>query len=106
MAELVDKKTGSRSTKEIFEECRKYSMAERRQICEEFIKDVETLSDRMHDLFDVNPGVFMMYGVSVELKVTFFNEDSYTMRLGNSEFYDTVVKMSKDVSEGKNDKRA
>lgn len=106
MAEVVDTQTGSRTTREIFEECRKYSVEERRRICEEFISDVETLADRIQDLFSLNPGVFMMYGVSVELKVTLFNDDAYAMKLGNPDFHNAVMKMNKRLEEGSDDERA
>ena len=104
---MAEKKQGKGlSTAEIFAECRKHSNTARQQICEEFVSDVETLSDRMKDLFDCNPGVLMMYGVTVELKVTLFNDPVYEMKLGNSDFHNHVMKMSKDSEEDDNDKRA
>lgn len=94
------------STKEIFDECRKYSVEQRRQICEEFLTDVETLCDRMQDLFDVNPGVFMMYGVTVKIEATLFNDPAYQMTLGNAEFHKSVMEMENKLracKEQKND---
>ena len=104
---MAEKKQGKGlTTEEIFNECRKHSTEDRQQICEEFISDVETVSDRMKDLFDCNPGVLMMYGVTVEVKVTLFNEPAYEMKLGNADFYAHVMKTAKKAEERDNDKRA
>lgn len=100
---MEEKKSGGLTTREIFEECRKYSAAERRAICEEFISDTETLAERIVDLFDVNPGVFMMFGVTVDVKITLFNDPAYEMKLGNPEFHDTVMTIEKDLKVEKSD---
>ena len=97
MADVEETKGPGRTTREILDECRKYSMAERRQICEEFLNDVETLCARMQDLFDVNPGVFIMYGVTVKVETTLFNEPAYQMTLGNADFHKTVMKMGQEI---------
>jgi hypothetical protein len=107
MAEVT--KGPGRTTQEIFEECRKYSDAERRQICEEFLNDVETLCDRMKDLFNETPGVFMMHGVTVKIETTLFNEPAYQMILGNADFHKAVMQMEDKLrarKEQKNDERA
>lgn len=93
MADVEVTKGPRLTPKAIFEECRKYSEAQRRQICEEFLNDVETLCERMKDLFDVTPGVFMMYGVTVKIEATLFNDPAYKMTLGNAEFHATVMQM-------------
>ena len=106
MADVEEIKGPGRTTHEIFDECRKYSVAERRQICEEFLNDVETLCARMQDLFDVNPGVFMMYGVTVKVETNLFNEPAYQMTLGNADFHKAVMEMEKELrarKEQKND---
>lgn len=95
MAEVT--KGQGRTTQEIFDECMKYSDAERRQICEEFLSDIETLCDRMKDLFNETPGVFMMHGVTVKVETTLFNEPAYQMTLGNADFHNAVMKMEKEL---------
>lgn len=97
------------TTQEIFDECRKYSETQRRQICEEFLKDVQTLCDRMKDLFEVNPGVFMMHGVTVKVETTLFNESAYKMELGNADFYKVIMGAKnklREIKEKHNDERA
>jgi len=79
------------STKQIFEECRKHSAEERRQICEEFQSDIETLTESMGNLFSEHAAVLMMYGVRVEVKMYAFNDLTYTCTLGSEEFYNKVT---------------
>lgn len=86
------------TTKEVFDECAKYSTEARKAICEDFYSDVKTLCDRMQDLFNCNPGVLMMYGVSVHVEVRMFNEPAYDVKLGSPEFYSHVSAMMKDLA--------
>lgn len=87
------------SMKDIFEECAKHSVEQRRAICEEFISDASRLIERMEDLFSVNPGVLMMYGVSVKIEVSLCNDVCQKTTLGNPDVYTKVLAMSTILEE-------
>ena len=60
----------------------------------------------MSNLYDEHTGVFMMYGVQIEVKFSVFNEPVYEQRLGCPEFFTQVSEMAKGLKEIINDKRA
>ena len=101
----VEKGPG-KTTREIFEECQKYSPAERREICEDFHSDIIALAKSMANLFEQNSGVLMMHGFRVEVKLFSFNECDYEIHLGSEEFFETVHKIITKAKEQANDERA
>lgn len=70
----------------------------------------------MDNLYDEHAGVFMLYGVQVEVKFSVFNEVAFRQVLGCPEFYNQVsamakglkeaVEMAKGLKEDFNDQRA
>ena len=97
---------GSISTAEVFDEVSKYSSLQRKAFIEELETDIKNLARSMSNLYDEHTGVFMMYGVSVEVKFSVFNEPVYEQRLGCPEFFNQVSAMAKGLKEIHNDERA
>ena len=94
------------STTEVFEEVGKYSSSQRRAFIEELETDIKNLARSMANLYDEHTGVFMMYGVAIEVKFSVFNEPVYSQQLGCPEFFNQVSAMAKGLKEVLNDKRA
>lgn len=87
------------TTAEVFEEVSKYSSSQRREFVEEFETDIQNLARSMADLYDEHSGVFLMYGVQVEVKFSVLNEVAYRQVLGCPEFYNQVFAMAKVLKE-------
>lgn len=87
------------TTLEVFEEVRKYSPSQRRELIEEFETDIQNLARSMENLYDEHAGVFMMYGVQIEVKFYVFNEVAFRQVLGCPEFYNQVSAMAKGLKE-------
>lgn len=94
------------STAEVFAEVSKYSSSQRKAFIEELETDIKNLARSMSNLYDEHTGVFMMYGVQVEVKFSVFNEPVYEQRLGCPEFFTQVSTMAKGLKELRNDERA
>lgn len=103
---MGEKVTESISTAEVFEEVGKHSPSQRREFIEELEVDIRNLAHSMETLYNEHTGVFMMYGVSIEVKFSVFNESVYEQRLGCPEFFNQVSAMAKGLKEVFNDKRA
>ena len=80
-----------RTVAEIFEECRKFSAQERKDICQEYENDVRALATSMGNLYQEHAGVLMMYGVRVEVTFYAFNEPVFQTNLGSEDFYKKFV---------------
>lgn len=91
---------------EVFEEVRKYSLDQRRAFIEELESDIKNLARSMTNLYDEHAGVFMMYGVAIEVKFSAFNEPVFEQRLGCPEFFNHMSAMIKHLKEVVDDKRA
>lgn len=91
---------------EVFEEASKYSSSQRREFIEELETDIQNLARSMADLYDEHSGVFVMYGVQVEVKLSVFNEVAYRQVLGCPEVYNLVSAMVKSWKEDFDDQRA
>lgn len=87
------------TTAEVFEEAGKFSSSQRKAFIEELETDIENLSRSMANLYDEHAGVFLMYGVQVEVKFSMFNEVAYRQVLGCPEFYDKMTAMAKGLKE-------
>ena len=95
------------STEDILKECVRIPSKQRMMLCEDYINDVRTLADRMADLFNEHPGVFMMYGVSVNISIKMFNDDAIDVKLGNPDCYKMFQAMIAEAKkEMQNDQRA
>ena len=103
---MSEKVRESISTAEVFAEVGKYSSAQRQAFIEELEADIKNLARSMETLYEEHTGVFMMYGVSIEVKFSVFNESVYEQRLGCPDFYNQVSAMAKGLKEVFNDKRA
>lgn len=103
---MGETKKESISTAEVFDEVSKYSPSQRRAFIEELEADIKNLARSMSNLYDEHTGVFMMYGVQIEVKFSVFNEPVYEHRLGCPEFFTHVSAMAKGLKEVFNDKRA
>ena len=93
------------STAEVFDEVSKHSPAQRQEFIEELEADIRNLARSMETLYNEHTGVFMMYGVSIEVKFSVFNESVYEQLLGCPEFFTQVSAMAKGLKEIRNDKR-
>ena len=94
------------TTAEVFEEVSKYSSSQRRELIEELETDIKNLSHSMANLYDEHAGIFLMYGVQVEVTFSVFNEVAYRQVLGCPEFYNQVSAMAKGLKEAFDDQRA
>ena len=92
-------KKESVTTAEVFEEVSKYSSSQRRELIEELETDIQNLAHSMENLYDEHAGVFMMYGVQIEVKFSVFNEVAFRQVLGDPEFYNQVSAMAKGLKE-------
>lgn len=91
------------STKEVFEEARKYSSSQRGALIEELETDIRNLAHSIVNLYEEHTGVFLMYGVQVEVKFSVFNEVAYKQVLGCPDFYDKMSEMVDSLKEVLND---
>ena len=91
---------------EVFEAARKYSSAQRRALIEELETDIQNLARSMANLYEEHTGVFLMYGVQVEVKFSVFNEVAYRQVLGCPEFYTHMAEKATQFMEEHNDQRA
>ena len=91
---------------EMLEEARKYSSSQRKELIEELETDVQNLARSMANLYDEHTGVFLMYGVQVEVKFSVFNEVAYRQVLGCPEVYAQMAEKAKQFMEEHNDQRA
>lgn len=91
---------------EVFEEARKYSSSQRRDLIEELETDIQSLAHSMTNLYEEHSGVFLMYGVQVEVKFSVFNEVAYRQILGCPELYAQIVEKAAQFREEHNDQRA
>ena len=94
------------TTAEVLEEASHYSSSQHRAFIEELETDIENLSHSMSNLYDEHAGIFLMYGVQVEVKFSVFNEVAYRQVLGCPEFYNLVSAMTKGLKEAFDDQRA
>ena len=94
------------TTEEMFEEARKYSSSQRKELIEELETDVQNLARSMANLYDEHTGVFLMYGVQVEVKFSVFNEVAYRQVLGCPEVYAQMAEKAKQFMGEHNDQRA
>ena len=91
---------------EVVEEVRKYSSSQRRALIEELETDIQNLAHSMSNLYDEHKGIFLMYGVQVEVKFSVLNEVAYRQVLGCPEFYAQMAEKSAKFMEEQNDQRA
>lgn len=94
------------TVEEVFENARKYSSAQRRALIEELETDIQSLAHSMANLYDEHSGVFLMYGVQVEVKFSVFNEVAYRQVLGCPELYTKLAEKAAQFMEEHNDQRA
>ena len=88
---------------EVFEEVSKYSSSQRRALIEELETDIQNLARSMANLYDEHVGVFLMYGVQVEVKFSVFNEVAYRQVLGCPELYAQMAEKAAQFMEAQND---
>lgn len=100
---MSEQEEQSVSTKEVFEEARKYSSSQRRELIEGLETDIRNLAHSIVNLYDEHTGVFLMHGVQVEVKFSVFNEVVYKQVLGCPEFYDKLSEMVEKFKEVRND---
>lgn len=98
-------KKESISSAEVFAEVGKYSPSQRREFIEELEIDIQNLARSMENLYNEHPGVFIMYGVQIEVKFSVFNDSVYEHLLGCPEFFNQVSAMTKELKEALNDER-
>ena len=91
---------------EVLEDARKYSSSQRRELIEELETDVQNLARSMANLYDEHTGVFLRYGVQVEVKFSVFNEVAYHQVLGCPEVYAQMAEKAAHFMEEHNDQRA
>ena len=91
---------------EVLEDARKYSSSQRKELIEEVETDVQNLARSMANLYDEHTGVFLMYGVQVEVKFSVFNEVAYRQVLGHPEVYAQMAEKAEQFMEEHNDQRA
>ena len=91
---------------EVLEGACKYSSSQRKELIEELETDVQNLARSMANLYDEHTGVFLMYGVQVEVKFSVFNEVAYRQVLGCPEVYAQMVEKAAQFMEEHNDQRA
>ena len=91
---------------EALEEARKYSSSQRRELIEELETDVQNLARSMANLYEEHAGVFLMYGVQVEVKFSVFNEVASRQVLGCPELYAKLAEKAAKFMEEHNDQRA
>lgn len=96
----------SMTTAEALEEAGKYSSAQHKEFIEELETDVQNLARSMTNLYDEHAGIFLMYGVQVEVKFSVFNKVAYRQVLGCLEFYNQLSAMAKAFREVFDDQRA
>ena len=94
------------TVEEVFEEARKYSSEQRRDLIEELETDIQNLAHSMANLYDEHTGVFLLYGVQVEVKFSVFNEVAYRQVLGRPELYTQLAEKAAQFMEEHNDQRA
>ena len=88
---------------EVLEEARKYSSSQRRELVDDLKTDIETLANSMATLYEEHLGVFLMYGVQVEVKFSVANEVAYRQFLGCPEAYAQLSAMRERLEEVRND---
>lgn len=93
----------SLSTAEIFEEARKYSSSQRRQLIDGLQRHIETLANNMTNLYEEHVGVFLMCGVQVEVKFSVCNEVVHRMFLGCPELWEKLAERAERLEEVHND---
>lgn len=91
---------------EVFEEAGKFSPSQRKAFVGELETDIKSLAHSMENLYDEHAGVFVMYGVQIEVKFSVFNEVAFRQVLGYPEFYNQLSAMAKGLKEVFNDQRA
>lgn len=91
---------------EVLEDARKCSSSQRRELIEELKTDVQNLARSMANLYEEHKGVFLMYGVQVEVKFSVFNEVAYRQVLGCPELYTQLAEKAAQFMEEHNDQRA
>lgn len=94
------------TVKEVFEEARKYSSSQRRELIDDLETDIQSLAHSMANLYDEHAGVFLMYGVQVEVKFSVFNEVAYRQVLGCPELHTKLMEKAAQFMEERNDQRA
>lgn len=91
------------ATSEVFEEARKYSSSQCREFIDDLETDIETLANNMANLYDEHAGVFLMYGVQVEVKFSMCNEVVYRQFLGCPELWEKLAERAERLEEVHND---
>ena len=91
---------------EVLEEARKYSSSQRRELIEGLETDIQNLARSMANLYDEHAGIFLLYGVQVEVKFSVFNEVAYRQVLGCPELYTKLAEKAAQFMEEHNDQRA
>lgn len=87
---------------EVVEETRKYSLSQRRALIEELETDIQNLAHSIANLYKEHKGLFIMYGVQVEVKLSVFNETVYRQVMGCPEVY-TQMTEKEGLKEEHND---
>ena len=103
---MEEEERASITTEELFEEARKYSSSQRRELIEELETDVQNLARSMANLYEEHTGVFLLYGVQVEVKFSVFNEVAYRQVLGCPEVYAQMAEKAVQFMGEHNDQRA
>lgn len=93
----------SMSTAEALEEAGKYSSAQHKAFLEEWETDIQNLARSMAKLYDEHAGIFLIYGVQVEVEFSVFNEVAYRQFLGCPEVYNRLSAMAKAFREAFDD---
>ena len=96
----------STTMEEVLEDARKYSSSQCRELIEELETDVQNLARSMANLYEEHTGVFLMYGVQVEVKFSVFNEVAYSQVLGCPEVYAQMAEKAAQFMGEHNDQRA
>lgn len=96
----------SMTTAEVLEEASRYSSSQHKAFLKELETDIENLSHSMSTLYDEHAGIFLLYGVQVEVKFSVFNEVAYRQVLGCPEVYNRLLAMAKGLKKVFNDQRA
>ena len=102
----MNEESGVTTAKEVLEEASHYSSSQHRAFIEELETDIQNLARSMSNLYDEHAGIFLMYGVQVEVKFSVFNEVAYRQVLGCPEFYNQLSARAKGLKEAFDDQRA
>lgn len=100
---MSKREKASVTTEEVLEEARKYSSSQRSELVDDLEMHIETLANRMANLYDEHVGVFLTHGVQVEVKFSVENEVVYRLFLGCPEFWEKLAERAERLKEVRND---